>query len=82
MIESESVTEDVYPNGIVYSVKGGKLPAGLTLAANGEIEGVPTETGEFTVEINIAATYTAGSGWSRYNVTDNYEYEVTLTVEE
>ena len=82
VIESESVTEDVYPNGIVYSVKGGKLPAGLTLAENGEIEGVPTETGEFTVSINIAATYTAGSGWSRYKVTDNYEYEVTLTVEE
>lgn len=82
VIASDAVNADVYTNGIVYAIKEGKLPAGLTLNENGEIEGIPTETGEFTVTIGIDATYTSGSGWRRVSVTDSFEHEITLTVEE
>ncbi len=82
VIESETVNEDNYSEGVVYSVKSGALPAGVTLNASGELEGIPEEAGEFTVIVNARATYVAGSGWSRYTVANDFEYEVTITVAE
>lgn len=80
VIESDNVTATAYPRGIVYSVKSGTLPKGLTLGASGEIEGTPTESGEFTFTVGVAATYQVRQGYSRVDVTDNYEYEVTLDI--
>ena len=80
-ISSETVTTQKYNDGIVYSVKEGVLPAGLSLDANGVISGTPAEAGKFTVVINVAASRSERQGWTSIKVTDNYEYEVTLTVE-
>lgn len=38
-------------NRISYNLKRGKLPSGMELRPNGEIYGVPTETGEFTFTV-------------------------------
>lgn len=81
-ITSDSVTTNVYTDGVEYSVAAGELPAGLTLNAAGEIEGTPEETGEYTFTVGIKASYTMVQGWRRTTVVDNYEYDVTLTVEE
>ena len=36
-----------------YSLANGKLPAGMVLKPNGELYGVPTETGEFTFTVRL-----------------------------
>ena len=38
-------------NKVSYEIDGGALPQGMELKANGEIYGVPTETGEFTFTV-------------------------------
>lgn len=81
-IASDTVNSNVYTDGIVYSVVAGELPAGLTLSENGKVEGTPEEAGEFTFTVGIKASYTVMQGWRRTTVVDNYEYDVTLTVEE
>ncbi len=81
-ITSENVNTNVYSDGVVYSVKAGELPAGLTLSENGEIEGTPEEAGEYSFTVGVTASYTVSQGWSRKTVVDNYEYDVTITVEE
>ena len=40
-------------NQISYSLQGGNLPAGMEIKPNGEIYGVPTESGEFTFEVKM-----------------------------
>lgn len=40
-------------NQVSYSLKGGKLPAGMELKPNGELYGVPTETGEFQFTVSL-----------------------------
>lgn len=55
-------------NKVKYSIENGKLPAGMELKPNGEIYGVPRESGEFTFTVYMsnsnysfkgsAATYT------------------------
>ena len=82
VIESDTVNGNNYSQGVVYTLKDGKLPEGLTLSAEGEIEGTPTETGEFTVVLNIAATNVVGSGWLARTTVSNFDYEFTLTVSE
>ena len=82
VIESDIVNEKAYNQGVVYAVKEGKLPAGLSLNADGEIEGVPTEAGEFTFTVGVTATNRAGSGWRAITTVTNFEYDVTITVEE
>ena len=82
LIESNIVTEAAYNQGVVYAIKEGELPAGLALNAEGEIEGIPTEAGEFTFTVGVTATNRSGSGWRQTTTVDTYEYDVTLTVEE
>ena len=82
VIESDIVNEKAYSEGVVYAVKEGKLPAGLTLNADGEIEGIPTEAGEFTFTVGVTATNQSGSGWRVSTTVTNFEYDVTITVEE
>lgn len=81
-ITSENVNTNVYSDGVVYSVKAGELPAGLTLSESGEIEGTPEEAGEYSFTVGVTASYTVSQGWRRNTVVDNYEYDVTITVEE
>lgn len=81
-IQSDMVNADNYSKGVVYSVKEGKLPAGLTLNENGEIMGTPSETGDFTITVGALATNEVRVGWRRTTTVDDYEYEVTISVVE
>lgn len=81
-IQSDMVNADNYSKGVIYSLKEGKLPAGLTLNENGEITGTPTETGDFTITVGATATNEVRVSWSRVTTVDNYEYEVTISVVE
>lgn len=40
-------------NKVTYRLNAGRLPAGMTLKPNGEIYGVPAETGEFSFEVRM-----------------------------
>ncbi len=40
-------------NRTTYELYSGSLPAGMTIKSNGEIYGVPTETGEFNFEVRM-----------------------------
>lgn len=42
-------------NPVVYTLTGGKLPAGLTMYENGALYGVPTEMGDFTITVKATA---------------------------
>ena len=81
-IQSDMVNADNYSKGVVYSLKEGKLPAGLTLNENGEITGTPSETGDFTITVGALATNEVRVGWRRTTTVDDYEYEVTISVVE
>ncbi len=81
-IQSDMVNVDNYSQGVVYSLKAGKLPAGLTLNENGEITGTPSETGDFTITVGALATNEVRVGWFRVTTVDDYEYEVTISVVE
>jgi hypothetical protein len=82
VIESAVVTGEKYNQGVVYAVKEGSLPAGLSLNEDGEIEGIPTQAGEFTFTVGVTATNRSGSGWRQTTTVDTYDYDVTITVEE
>ena len=76
------VTGEKYNQGVVYAVKEGSLPAGLSLNEDGEIEGTPTQAGVFTFTVGVTATNRSGSGWRQTTTVDTYDYDVTITVEE
>ncbi|MBP5254400.1 MAG: putative Ig domain-containing protein, partial [Lachnospiraceae bacterium] len=80
VISSDSVNDEHYNQGVVYSVKSGSLPKGITLNEDGELEGVPEEAGVFTVLFNVQAS-NRGSGSRATTTVTNFEYEVTLTIE-
>lgn len=44
-------------NEVSYSLNGGKLPGGMILKPNGELYGVPTETGEFTFTVRMTNSF-------------------------
>lgn len=44
-------------NEVTYSLVKGKLPAGMELRPNGEIYGVPKETGEFPITVEMENSY-------------------------
>ncbi len=44
-------------NKVKYSLEDGVLPAGMEVKPNGEIYGVPTETGEFTFTVRMDNSY-------------------------
>lgn len=60
-------------NKLTFSKVGGELPSGVTIKPNGEIYGVPQETGSFEFTVRMSNSY---SGFS--SVTATY----TLVVEE
>ena len=72
-------------NHIRYSVDG-ELPAGMELMPNGELYGVPTETGEF--DFTIVMENTSGSGLNDYyrsysfTVADNTDANVDGATDE
>lgn len=48
-------TSNMYdPDAVEFNISEGKLPAGVTLQANGEIYGVPTEFGEFPITVKVS----------------------------
>ena len=54
------ITSDIYKAGsnyntVTYSLKSGKLPAGVTLDENGLISGAPTEAGTFDIVVDVTA---------------------------
>lgn len=73
-------TNYMYGSGdIAFTITGGRLPNGLRLKPNGEIYGVPTEVGEFTIEVTATNTKTNQSDKHSYtfkieqNTYDNVE---------
>lgn len=44
-------------NEVSYSLTGGELPGGMVLKSNGELYGVPTETGEFTFTVEMENSF-------------------------
>lgn len=48
-------------NKVSYGLISGSLPAGMVVKPNGEIYGVPTETGEFTFTVQMKNSYSAFS---------------------
>ncbi len=82
-VVSDTVNEDYYTKGVVYTIKAGSLPDGLTLSENGEITGIPTTTGEFTFTISATATNETRFGWWEVVTTvDEYEFDATISVVE
>lgn len=66
-------TNNMYDSGAVeFSVTGGRLPNGMRLKPNGELYGVPTETGEFT----FTATATIEVDGKTYS--DSKEFTFTI----
>lgn len=66
-------TNNMYDSGAVtFSVTGGRLPRGMNLKANGELYGVPTETGTFT----FTATATIEVDGKTYS--DSKEFTFTI----
>ncbi len=51
--------------GYRFSIAGGNLPSGLTLSANGNLTGTPTQAGQFkfTVQVTDSAGATTSSGF-------------------
>ncbi|MCD7805712.1 MAG: LysM peptidoglycan-binding domain-containing protein, partial [Lachnospiraceae bacterium] len=48
-------------NTVSYTLTSGSLPAGMELKSNGEIYGVPTETGTFTFGVRMQNSYSSFS---------------------
>ncbi len=46
-------------NTVTYSLAGGKLPGGMIIKPNGELYGVPTETGTFTFTVRMRNSYSS-----------------------
>lgn len=73
-------TNYMYGTGdIAFSITSGRLPNGMQIKPNGEIYGVPTEVGEFTIEVTATNTKTNQSDKHSYtfkieqNTYDNVE---------
>lgn len=80
VIESDTVNNKNYTS-VEYDIAEGSLPKGLTLAANGELEGTPTEAGSFPLTVRVTAT-TVTSGWRPVTTYTYFEYELTLEIAE
>ncbi len=66
-------------NKISYRLTGGSLPDGMEVKPNGEIYGVPTETGEFRFTVRMMNSIDEFPDMSRtytLNVMDNTDYNV------
>jgi hypothetical protein len=67
---------------LTYTLVDGKLPDGLTLNADGSIEGTPTTAGVYDLTFRIDLSEQSGGGGYRPSQTTvtSYEYKVTLTI--
>lgn len=66
-------------DGITYTLTDGKLPAGMRLLPNGELYGVPTETGEFTFTVRMNSTrefWVENERTFTFTVTENTDVNV------
>ena len=79
---SSDVVKVASNSTVEYSVLNGALPAGITLNANGELEGTPTEAGTYNVTLLVKNTVKTGSGRRQQTTIYNYAYEITLTIAE
>ena len=50
---NQSFTQSGASAGAVFSLASGTLPTGLTLAANGTLSGIPTQSGSFPITVNV-----------------------------
>lgn len=72
-------------NKVVYKLYNGKLPEGMVLKANGELYGVPKETGTFRFEVCLVNQYTAfGRVYKQFtlNVLENTDQNVDAATDE
>ena len=72
-------------NTISYKIKNGKLPSGMELKPNGELYGVPLETGEFTFTVEMSNSYRDFGTSSReftLKVVDNTDANVDSAVDQ
>lgn len=66
-IVSTEFTSDKYDK-VTYAVKSGNLPAGLTLAEDGTIEGTPTAAGTYNVVVEMTAEKKTSGGGSKRSI--------------
>jgi hypothetical protein len=50
---SQTFTQSGAVGGATFTLNGGSLPAGLTLATNGTLSGTPTQTGSFPITVMV-----------------------------
>jgi large repetitive protein len=60
-----------------YSLIGGSLPPGLTLAASGQISGTPTQPGSWSFWVNLSDENPPSADWCRPS---NAQREFTITI--
>ena len=71
-------------NTVSYYIVDGKLPAGMEMKKNGELYGVPTETGEFTITVRMKNSYEYFESCEKtftFTVEDNTDANVDSTVD-
>ena len=71
-------------NTVSYYIVDGKLPAGMEMKKNGELYGVPTETGEFTITVRMKNSYEEFGDCEKeftFTVEDNTDANVDSTVD-
>ena len=72
-------------NKVTYDVSGGKLPEGMVLKPNGELYGVPRETGEFQFTArmkNSASQFSTSSSQFTLTVIENTDTNVDNATDE
>lgn len=74
VIMTNSMYED---DAMEFSIIGGKLPEGIKLLPNGELYGIPTETGDFTFTVQAKYTGTIAKN-SGDDYTDSRTYSMTV----
>lgn len=71
-------------NTVSYKITSGKLPSGMELKSNGELYGVPLETGEFTFTVQMKNSYSKFANSFRtftLKVVDNTDANVDSAVD-
>lgn len=72
-------------NRMTYSIEDGDLPAGMEMRPNGELYGVPRETGEFTFTVvmeNLSDVFTESSMTYTLIVNENTDMNVENSTDE
>lgn len=72
-------------NTVSYKITDGKLPSGMELKPNGELYGVPLETGEFTFTVQMKNSYSEFANVTKeftLKVVDNTDANVDSAVDQ